>query len=350
MTVCRWSPPLLPSPSDLDILRNFIHKSLLTGTLFKVALPSSMSFIKILNIPYFNPKGLKITQEALEKALCTSVHAEQGTHAKKALGQLIFLAGRSCAIRPAVRHTGVLLCQRCWKWGHPTVACKAKQLSCPICSGPHEQKEHRQHAGCCKGNMKGKPPVPPTPRDQPCPHKGHCVNCHKDHAANSASCKFWAHCYDCEWIMAEYRQTNVGKPSGSKYMEGDEVIGAPKHPDWLQMVRIKEGEVPCVIAYVSTRLSRYRPAMHRDIVDHCDILVLSLFSGGEVLNLMNVYSDDQHTAIEHLTAHVHSLPPFIYMAGDFNCILTTWDDYEHGESSTAISLRDTASQIGLEWA
>ncbi|CAA7271829.1 unnamed protein product [Cyclocybe aegerita] len=133
-------------------------------------------------------------------------------------------------------------------------------------------------------------------------------------------------------------------------MEGNEVIGAPKHPEWLQMVRIKEGEVPHVIAYVSTRLSRYRPAMRRDIVDHRDILVLSLFSGGEVLNLMNIYSDDQHTAIEYLAARVHSLPPFIYMAGDFNCVSTTWDDYEHGESSTAISLWDTASQIGLEWA
>ncbi|CAA7270642.1 unnamed protein product [Cyclocybe aegerita] len=261
--------PTVASSSDLDILRNFIRESL--------------------------PMGLKITQEALEKALRTSVHAEvfaylstkpridrnsahstsctvycniwdsqQGTRAKKALSQPIFLAGRSCAIRPAARHTGVPLCQRCWKWGHPTVACKAKQLSCPICSG------------LC--------------------------------------------------------------------MEGNEVIGAPKHPDWLQMVRIKEGEVPRVIAYVSTRLSRYCPAMRRDI------LVLSLFSRGEVLNLMNVYSDDQHTAIEHLAARVHSLPPFIYMAGDFNCVSTTWDDYEHGESSTAISLRDTASQIGLEWA
>ncbi|CAA7267772.1 unnamed protein product [Cyclocybe aegerita] len=133
-------------------------------------------------------------------------------------------------------------------------------------------------------------------------------------------------------------------------MEGNEVIGTPKHPDWLQMVRVKEGEVPHMIAYVSTRLSHYRPAMHCDIMDHRDILVLSLFSGGEVLNLMNIYSDNQHTAIKHLAAQVHSLPPFIYMAGDFTCISTTWDDYEHGESSTAISLQDTASQIGLEWA
>ncbi|CAA7268109.1 unnamed protein product [Cyclocybe aegerita] len=84
----------------------------------------------------------------------------------------------------------------------------SKQLFCPICSGPHEQKEHRQHAGCCKGNAKAKPPVPPTPRDQPCPHKGRCVNCHKDHTTNSALCKFWAHRYDREWIMAKYRQVH----------------------------------------------------------------------------------------------------------------------------------------------
>ncbi|CAA7267582.1 unnamed protein product [Cyclocybe aegerita] len=227
--------PTVASPSNLDILRNFIRESLPTDTPFEVTLPLLTSFIKILDVPYFDPKGWKITQEALEKALRTSVHAEvfaylstkprvdhnsahltsctvycniwdsqQGTRTKKALGQPIFLAGQ------------VPLCQHCWKWGHPTVACKTKQLSCPICLGPHEQKEHRQHAGCCEGNAKAKPPVPPTPHDQPCPHKGCCVNCHKDHAANSALCKFWAHRYDCEWIMAKYHQTNVGKPSGSK--------------------------------------------------------------------------------------------------------------------------------------
>ncbi|CAA7259599.1 unnamed protein product [Cyclocybe aegerita] len=161
----------------------------------------SSDFDELLGrFPYFDPKGLKIIQKVLEKALRTSVHAEvfaylstkpridrnsahstsctvycniwdsqQGTHAKKALGQPIFLAGRSC---------------------------------------PHEQKEQRQHAGCCKGNAKAKPPVLPTPRDQPCPHKGRCVNCHKDHTTNSASCKFWAHHYDHEWIMAEYCQVH----------------------------------------------------------------------------------------------------------------------------------------------
>ncbi|CAA7265981.1 unnamed protein product [Cyclocybe aegerita] len=200
--------PTVSNPSDLDILRNFIHKSLPTGTPFEVTLPSSTSFIKILDVPYFDPKRLKITQEVLEKALCTSVHAE-------VLGTLDIV---HCVLQHLGLPAGNLvpLCQRCWKWGHPTFACKAKQLSCTICLGPHKQKEHHQHAGCCKGNAKVKPPVLPTPRDQPCPHKGHCVNCHKDHTANSALCKFWAHRYVCEWIMAKYRQTNVGKPSGSK--------------------------------------------------------------------------------------------------------------------------------------
>ncbi|CAA7267597.1 unnamed protein product [Cyclocybe aegerita] len=68
--------PAIASQSDLDILRNFICESLPTSTPFAVALPSSTSFIKILDVPYFDLKGLKITQEALEKALHTSVHAE----------------------------------------------------------------------------------------------------------------------------------------------------------------------------------------------------------------------------------------------------------------------------------
>ncbi|CAA7270009.1 unnamed protein product [Cyclocybe aegerita] len=109
------------------------------------------------------------------------------------------------------------------------------------------------------------------------------------------------------------------------------------------------GSLEALAGLIPVHLMLKKLAMHT-VYHIATLSVLSLFSGGEVLNLMNVYSDDQHTAIEHLAARVHSLPPFIYMAGDFNCVSTTWDDYEHGESSTAILLRDTASQISLEWA
>ncbi|CAA7267353.1 unnamed protein product [Cyclocybe aegerita] len=172
-------------PGELD---NFSLTSLLEAEMCEKALRTS---VHAEVFAYLSTKP-RIDRNSAHSTLCTVYcniwDSQQGTRAKKALGQPIFLTGRSCAIRPAARHTGVLLCQCCWKWDHPTIACKAKQLSCPICLV--------------------KPPVLPTPRNQPCPHKGHCVNCYKDHTANSASCKFWAHRYICEWIMAKYRQVH----------------------------------------------------------------------------------------------------------------------------------------------
>ena len=51
--------------------------------------------------------------------------------------------------------------------------------------------------------------------------------------------------------------------------EGDDVTGAPNHPDWLAIVRPPDAdEAPRVMAYVSRRLASYRPALRRDIVDH----------------------------------------------------------------------------------
>ncbi|KAJ3500265.1 hypothetical protein NLJ89_g9874 [Agrocybe chaxingu] len=65
-------------------------------------------------------------------------------------------------------------------------------------------------AGCCKGNPKATPPVPPTPKEEPCPHTPWCVNCKGDHPAFSSHCKYWDHRFDREWIMEEYRKTNGG--------------------------------------------------------------------------------------------------------------------------------------------
>ncbi|KAJ3476830.1 hypothetical protein NLJ89_g12440 [Agrocybe chaxingu] len=65
------------TPAALAVLTNFIHASLSKGTGFEVSLPASTSYIKILDIPYFDPKsGEKITQDALEKVLRTSARAE----------------------------------------------------------------------------------------------------------------------------------------------------------------------------------------------------------------------------------------------------------------------------------
>jgi hypothetical protein len=41
---------------------------------------------------------------------------------------------------------GVPVCQRCWRWGHPTASCKAKSAVCSLCKEPHHTEHHREMA------------------------------------------------------------------------------------------------------------------------------------------------------------------------------------------------------------
>ncbi len=99
--------------------------------------------------------------------------------------------------------------------------------------------------------------------------------------------------------------------------EGDEVVGAPRHPSWTMMVRPPPpGQNPRVMAYISTRLANLRPAMRRDLVDHRDLLLVSLFGRGQTFNFLNVYNDAEGTALEFLEERQGPLN-LAYMGGDF---------------------------------
>ncbi|KAJ3509663.1 hypothetical protein NMY22_g16221 [Coprinellus aureogranulatus] len=74
-----------------------------------------------------------------------------------------------------------------------------------------------------------------------------------------------------------------------------------------------------VLTYVSQRLAPLRPAYHRELIDDCDVMVVSLYVGSDPIYLMNVYSDDQHRGIELIAGRIESLPQMAIMAGDFNC-------------------------------
>ena len=60
---------------------------------------------------------------------------------------------------------------------------------------------------------------------------------------------------------------------------GDEVVDAPIHPDWTQVVRFPE-QTPRVMCFIHSRLSRLRFALRRDIVDHRNIQLLFFFNRG----------------------------------------------------------------------
>ncbi|KAF8955880.1 hypothetical protein BDZ97DRAFT_1672757, partial [Flammula alnicola] len=138
----------------------------------------------------------------------------------------------------------------------------------------------------------------------------------------------------------------------AKTRKGEDVIGAPNHPDWLAMVRAPTtaDERPRVMTYVSTRLARYRPSVRRDVIDHPDIQVLSLSTSAETFFLMNVYSDADHGAINWLKAHDTALPRFHFMGGDFNAHAEDWDPGHSGREGCALSLQQSAAILGLELA
>ncbi|KAF9440130.1 hypothetical protein P691DRAFT_623377, partial [Macrolepiota fuliginosa MF-IS2] len=94
----------------------------------------------------------------------------------------------------------------CWKWGHPSDTYRHPAIHCPICAGPHNKDSHHSMNGCCKGNLKASPPIPPTPADMGCPHVCSCINCSAQHAADDRHCPYWHHCFNHNWIKLRSTQ------------------------------------------------------------------------------------------------------------------------------------------------
>ncbi|KAF9441117.1 hypothetical protein P691DRAFT_617809, partial [Macrolepiota fuliginosa MF-IS2] len=189
----------------------------------------SRSFIKIVDVPFFKPSMTKPIPSAevgaqLQCSIIPSdyvVHwrfvrnspkaefatvwidlsdSQRGTRASQLISCRLFLNEAEVLIKGAKAHTGTPQCQRCWHWGHNTEVCHCPAICCPICTGPHSKASHCQLVGCCRGNPKVSPPIPPTPADMPCTHICSCINCGNKHAADDHHCPYWWHHFNRSWI------------------------------------------------------------------------------------------------------------------------------------------------------
>jgi hypothetical protein len=132
---------------------------------------------------------------------------------------------------------------------------------------------------------------------------------------------------------------------------GDNDVSAPKHPDWLYIVQpMVRRATPHIMAYIHNCLAHLCLALRCNIIDHRDILILSLHPAGDTVNLMNVYSDNHNYAICRLYEEVDSLPAFHYMGGDFNCHSEVWDSNVLHHRWAAQHLLSIVNNLGLEWA
>ena len=214
-----------------------------TASRAEAVLPSLTSYLKLVDIPYslndkvITPKVVlsHLNGSGLSDLLILSTpprvvrdsrmsdttmvylnvaDSVSGAQAKALLSRSVQFGQFVCPFRAARANPGSALCQRCWKWGHPTNTCCAPQQRCPICSEPHWKEHHCALTGCCKGSPKVNPPVPPVAPGEPCPHALQCLNCHKNHAADSQQCNFWRHHFDSSWIKACYKEVCESSRSG----------------------------------------------------------------------------------------------------------------------------------------
>src|SRR5215467_3247736 len=107
---------------------------------------------------------------------------------------------------------------------------------------------------------------------------------------------------------------------------GDDVIGPPIHPNWTLLAQHSGMDSPPrVLIYAHTQLACFRPSLQRDLIDDCDISILSLSCYGSVLLLANVYSDEDGRAIDLLSGLSPTFPSLFFMCGDFNSPDNAWD-------------------------
>jgi hypothetical protein len=82
--------------------------------------------------------------------------------------------------------------------------------------------------------------------------------------------------------------------------DGVPVKGPPIHPDWISLY--PKGFDPAedrlqVLTYVNRAIHLIKPKLRSDIVNHCDIMIVTVRGHLGPLHLMNMYSDENGSAI-----------------------------------------------------
>jgi len=108
--------------------------------------------------------------------------------------------------------------------------------------------------------------------------------------------------------------------SSSTSSEGDILVRAPHHSNWLffAVPPVSQSDYPRVMAYINIHPSLFRFLLCKDIINHKDILLISFFSNNVCYFIMNIYSDFSHSALKYLKDTKVNINNLLIMTGDFN--------------------------------
>jgi len=121
--------------------------------------------------------------------------------------------------------------------------------------------------------------------------------------------------------------SEIRKISSSLDCEGKTLMGTTHYPNWLLFARIPSERLnsPRVIAYINICLSSFRFLLHKDIINHRDIILISFLNNHVCYYIMNIYSGSSHSALKYLKDTKVNIDNVLLMTGDFNIRNSLWD-------------------------
>jgi hypothetical protein len=105
---------------------------------------------------------------------------------------------------------------------------------------------------------------------------------------------------------------------------------------------------PCVLAYINCAIRLIKPKLCSDIVNHCDVMIVTVRGHLGPLHLMNMYSDENGSAIRYIEDNLEAFPDLGYMGGDFNCPSSHWDATVLRKHPMATRLMECATSLNME--
>jgi len=121
-------------------------------------------------------------------------------------------------------------------------------------------------------------------------------------------------------LIQEPLWSEIQKIPSTSNREGDPLMGSSYHPNWISFARTSSNDkdFPRVITYVNNHLSVLHFLLHKDIINHRDISLISFSNNNICYYILNIYSDSSYTALKYLKDTEANIDNVILMTGDFN--------------------------------
>ena len=121
-------------------------------------------------------------------------------------------------------------------------------------------------------------------------------------------------------FIQEPPQSEIHKIPSSFDCKGETLIGITHYFNWLLFVRISLERLDSsrVIAYINICLSSFHFLLHKDIINHRDIILISFLNNHVCYYIMNIYSDSSHSALKYLKDIEVNIDNILIMTGNFN--------------------------------